>query len=267
MVIYFTGTGNSKYVAEAVADRLGDTVVCSNDYIRACYEAEQVDNFKKVNKSKLGAKFESDTPWVFVFPIYLSTIAEVFADFIRESTFEGNKKAYFVGTCAGSIGATGNVAVKICKSKGLEYMGAVKVEMPQNYIALFTMYDEKECKRRQENALLMADKLANAIKDEKPVASSFISGTEYVATSLVEKMYNGPFTKTRKFYATDECVGCKKCEKICPLSRIKVVNGKPVWHGNCTHCMACINSCPKEAIEYGKGSVGKRRYNCVEYKN
>ena len=30
---------------------------------------------------------------------------------------------------------------------------------------------------------------------------------------------------------------------------------------NCTHCMACICYCPKEAIEYGKKSKGKPRYH------
>lgn len=39
-----------------------------------------------------------------------------------------------------------------------------------------------------------------------------------------------------------------------------VALGKPVWGKNCTHCMGCINFCPKEAIEYAKGSVGKTRY-------
>ena len=34
-----------------------------------------------------------------------------------------------------------------------------------------------------------------------------------------------------------------------------------VWGKNCTHCMACICYCPKEAIEYGKKSKGKPRYH------
>ena len=34
MVIYFTGTGNSEYIARAVADRLGDEVVCANKLIK-----------------------------------------------------------------------------------------------------------------------------------------------------------------------------------------------------------------------------------------
>ena len=42
---------------------------------------------------------------------------------------------------------------------------------------------------------------------------------------------------------------------------IHLENGRPVWGKNCTHCMACICDCPKEAIEYGKKSKGKPRYH------
>ena len=48
---------------------------------------------------------------------------------------------------------------------------------------------------------------------------------------------------------------------ICPLNNIHLENSKPVWGKNCTHCMACICYCPKEAIEYGRKSKGKPRYH------
>lgn len=45
------------------------------------------------------------------------------------------------------------------------------------------------------------------------------------------------------------------------MNNIHLENGKPLWGKNCTHCMACICYCPKEAIEYGKKSRGKPRYH------
>ena len=62
------------------------------------------------------------------------------------------------------------------------------------------------------------------------------------------------------FSATDKCTGCGKCEARCPLNNVKLVNGKPTWGKDCTHCMACIAGCPTEAIEYGKKTQGKPRY-------
>lgn len=69
------------------------------------------------------------------------------------------------------------------------------------------------------------------------------------------------FVKADAFRATDACIGCGKCVELCPLNNIRLENGKPVWGKNCTHCMACICHCPKEAIEYGKKSKGKPRYH------
>mgnify|MGYP002951794102 FL=1 len=58
----------------------------------------------------------------------------------------------------------------------------------------------------------------------------------------------------------EECIGCGLCQDVCPLNNIRLVDGKPDWGNSCTHCMACICRCPKEAIEYKNKSVGKRRY-------
>ena len=50
------------------------------------------------------------------------------------------------------------------------------------------------------------------------------------------------------------------CKIICPVDNIKMINNKPIWLGNCTDCMACINICPKEAINIGTTTLKKNRY-------
>ena len=74
------------------------------------------------------------------------------------------------------------------------------------------------------------------------------------------------FEDKKHVFIREECIGCGKCVRLCPLNNITLEEGKPVWHDNCTHCMACICHCPVEAIEYGNVSRGKRRYRCLEYK-
>jgi MinD superfamily P-loop ATPase len=71
-----------------------------------------------------------------------------------------------------------------------------------------------------------------------------------------------PFcVKPNLFKADDKCIGCGKCAQKCPLNNISIMEGKPVWGKNCTHCMTCICYCPTEAIEYGEKSKGKPRYH------
>ena len=62
-------------------------------------------------------------------------------------------------------------------------------------------------------------------------------------------------------YDLNACIGCGRCVELCPQNNVHLKNGKPVWGKNCTHCMACICYCPKEAIEYGEKSKGKPRYH------
>ena len=70
------------------------------------------------------------------------------------------------------------------------------------------------------------------------------------------------FKNAKYWIDPEKCISCGKCDTVCPLANIRLQDGKPVWGDRCTHCMACICRCPKEAIEYGKHSEGLPRYVC-----
>jgi ferredoxin len=58
-----------------------------------------------------------------------------------------------------------------------------------------------------------------------------------------------------------ECIGCGKCEKVCPILAISMQNnkeGKVVAHVDkeiCLGCGVCVRSCPKNAIELVRREV------------
>lgn len=88
MIVYYTGTGNSRYVAQRFAAALDDDLITANEYI----------------KNDTPAALHSDRPWVFVSPTYGWQIPHIFADFLRRGRFTGSRKAYFVMTCGSEIG-------------------------------------------------------------------------------------------------------------------------------------------------------------------
>lgn len=249
MIVYFTGTGNSRYCAQMLADKLED---------------ELLDSFKFI-KSGIPAELSLSTPWVFVSPTYCWQLPHIFEDFVRRSRFEGCKDAYFVMTCGSDIGNAGKKIQGLCEEVGLTFKGVLPVVMPENYITMFEVPQPEIAKR----IVLVAKR--TLLRAVKLIQKGVIFPERNV--HLLDKFKSGPlnpvfykmFVKAKAFYATDACIGCGKCANTCVMNNISIKDGKPEWGDACTHCMACICGCPTEAIEYGKKSLGKPRYMCEEY--
>ena len=250
MIVYFTGTGNSKYCAEMIADKLEDDVVDSFSYI----------------KNGIATELCSAKPWVFVSPTYCWQLPHVFEDFIRAARFEGCKDAYFVMTCGDDIGNAGEKIEKLCKEVGLSYKGVMKVVMPENYIAMFEVPDAEIARRIVLVAKRSLLRIVKKIRNGEAFPETKIRLGDRFKSGPLNPFFYKVFVKAKPFYVTEGCVGCGKCEKVCVLNNISLKDGKPVWGDSCTHCMACICGCPAEAIEYGKKSQGKPRYICEEYR-
>lgn len=55
-----------------------------------------------------------------------------------------------------------------------------------------------------------------------------------------------------------ECIGCRKCEQICPAKAITMVENKPVIDRNkCIKCFCCQEFCPKGAMKVKRTAVAK----------
>lgn len=249
MIVYYTGTGNSRYVAKMLSELLADECVSANDYIK---------NGRK-------AELHSEKPYVFVSPVYVSAPARIFSDFVRNGSFTGNKKAYFVMTCAGGQGGSPEYCRRLCDDKSFEYMGTNQIVMPQNYLVFFKTAEEEENKKVIAEAEPEIEKLAEHITSGRAFPDSGMKKWEYVSTEMILGMYYKWFMGSGKFRSGEGCIACGKCVRMCPLNNISLAHNKPVWGNACTHCMACINGCPTASIEYGKASVGKPRYLCPEY--
>lgn len=249
MILYFTGTGNSEYCAKAFAQALGDEAVNSFDAIKA----------------KDFPAFHSEKPWVFCAPTYAWQLPRLFVQWIEKCTFSGCKDAYFVMTCGDDIGQAGVKIAKLCKSKGLHYKGVLEVVMPENYIAMFNVPKPATQQKIIANAEPSIQEGIDCVRkgvDFPPYKADMV---QKLKTHIVNPVFYATCVKAKDFYATDACIGCGKCAKLCVCNNIRMENGRPVWGKDCTHCMACICKCPKEAIEYADKSKGKPRYTCPSY--
>lgn len=249
MIVYFSGTGNSRYAASLLADRLGDDLLDAGVWI----------------KEKKRADLTSDKPWVFVGPTYAWQLPRVFSDFIRSGLFAGSQEAYFVMTCGEDIGNPERELSALCRVKGFAFRGVLEVVMPENYITLFTAPDQEEAARIVASARPVLEEGAQRIAAGEDFPERSIGFLDKLKSTLVNELFYPMFVKSKAFCVTKDCNGCGLCEKLCPLNNIELEGKEPLWGNRCTQCMACICGCPREAIEYGRRSKGKPRYQCPEY--
>ncbi len=248
MIFYFSGTGNSQLAAKKIAETTGDEIVSINH----CLKEGQKNTFR------------SERPLVFVTPTYGWRIPKVVERWIRKTSFEGNSNAYFVLTCGDGCGNAATYARKLCTEKEMHFCGLDSVVMPENYVAMFTVPDEPESHTIIEKAKPHIAELAARIQNGEQFPETSISFISRLLSGPVNLLYYPLVVHDKGFTVSSDCVSCRKCAQRCPLNNIDMVNGKPIWKGNCTHCMACIGGCPTEAIEYkskwGTGSKGKPRF-------
>ena len=246
MILYFSGTGNSEYAAQRIGKAIGD---------------EAVNLFDRIKRNDYAAVY-SRRPWIVVVPTYAWRIPRVVQKWAERTEWSGNRKVYFVLTCGDSIGNAEKYLVKLCEKKKMEYCGCMGVVMPENYIALFSTPTQQQAEQIINRAEPVIDRAISYIKSGAAFPKNACSVRDRINSGLINDVFYPLIVHAKQFYVTDRCISCGKCAVVGPLNNIRTESGKPVWGKDCTHCMACISRCPKEAIEYGKHSQGLPRYLC-----
>ena len=255
MVLYFSATGNTRFIAEELAARLGD---------------EPVNLLKRI-RDKDFSSIRSEKPFVVCVPVYVCEIPPFICELIRNTPFEGNRDIYFVFTSGGYSGICSTMAKSLARKKKLNYMGCADFKMPRNYIAnnTYPELSSDEINRRIADSYKLIPEIAGLISD----GEKLVKRSKHVW--LFEIIITVPFTPVwtrirqgvKKFRISEKCIGCRKCANLCPLKVIRPdESGRPVWDAKmCAHCMSCIQNCPFEAIDYGDITPPKKRYTFDRY--
>ena len=245
MILYFSGTGNSRYIAQRIAEALGDELLSMNDRIKAG-DTSSVTSDKRL---------------IIVTPTYAWRIPRIVQDHLAETDFPCGAQAWFVMTCGSEIGNAAKYNRALCQEKQLTYMGTAQITMPENYIAMFNAPQAEEARQIVARAEPDIDRAILAIAANQAFPPPRNNFYDRFMSGPVNPIFYSFFVKANAFAAGDACTGCGQCARLCPMNNIAIQNRKPVWGGDCTHCMACICHCPAKAIEYGKKSLGKPRYH------
>lgn len=255
MIFYFSGTGNSRWVAATLSHLLdGDRCISIADSM-----LQDVKCFTLKEGERLG----------FVFPVYGWNVPEIVEKFIEKLEFDGGKipdYLYFVATCGDDTGRTLQMFRKLIGKHQWKLQSAYVVQMPNTYVCLHGFdVDKKNVVQRKYAAAkeympLIARKIMAKFRGEfKTRPGIFPRFKTYVLGRFFRR-----FLMSDKSFRVDDniCTGCGKCYKICPVKNITFEHKYPEWNGKCTACLACYHHCPQRAILYGRQTYGKGQYIC-----
>jgi NAD-dependent dihydropyrimidine dehydrogenase PreA subunit len=192
----------------------------------------------------------------------------IVTEFVGKLLFENyeNNYCYAVYNCGGSIGNTDHDFAKLLNSKGCNIDTPFSVFMPDNYILmmdLLTPADEIPPLLFRTDQRLITINETIAQRGPSPL-KLHKKGFPKLSSAIMHPYYL-KHRSVKPFHATDACTGCGICVKVCPYQTIRLENRKPVWHGECTQCLACLHHCPEKALQYGKKTTKRGRYlnpNC-----
>lgn len=251
MVLYFSATGNSRWVARQLADIFG----------LSCRSVSPAD------ESALQAKvFLPDEPLFLVFPIHSWGPAAPMYDFIRQMSLDGyeGQPVYAVCVCGDDCGRTDRIVAKQLRRRGVVLTSAFSVQMPNNYILLpgFDVDSPAVEREKLSAASARVQEIADAVR-KGGGHRLYFSGKWPALKSVLYPMFVKYARSQNRFYATDACINCGKCIRLCPAGVITAdATGRPQWQKKgCVQCLACIHRCPCRAIEYGRISEQKGRYH------
>lgn len=247
MIFFYSGCGNSRYVAEGLAASLNDKLQFIPDLQR-----EGMTEYEIAEDESIG----------FVFPIYGWAAPKLVSDFVRSVKWKGKAGyVWFACTCGDDMGLTYDTFGKTLSKSGLKLDAAFCFVMPETYLCMpgFHLDDEAGERRKLSAAASHLPEVASQISARQKAKDVVVGAKAWLKSYIIRPAFQALITD-KKYHLTENCTGCGLCSKVCPMKNITIENSRPLWHGNCTQCMACYHHCPKNAIQFATYTQGKGQY-------
>lgn len=253
-IFYFSGTGNSKNVAQWMSS------------VASKYNIESsIHNIATINRDSV-EPVPINSLIIFISPVHGFNYPPVMLHFIARFP-KGQNKVILMDTRAGLLignynlpglsGATFLFSSLILKLKGYSISGIKPVDLPSNWISLHPGLNARAIKKLHEKqkakVVGFGEKVFTGQKIHIPWPEVLIDIV--IAPVSIGYYFAGRFLFAKTFYASGDCNHCDVCIKNCPVKAIVKIDNRPFWTFKCESCMRCMSNCPKRSIETAHGFI------------
>ena len=248
MIFYFSGTGNSRHIAQHIAHLTSDQV-------------QDISNAKltPTNDERIGL----------IFPVHAWHAPTIYQQFIEQKLHSlichPSPYIYMIATCGDDIGKTEQLITKLLNNIGMTLSAAFSLIMPDSYIGLpgFDVNSDEVEQHKVSAAIALLPEIANDINAKHNVRRTKPGPFPWTKSHILRPLFYKYFAGSHLFSTTESCIACKRCANICPTKNITFKDKHPQWGKHCTNCLACYHICPKHCIVFGKFSKGKGQYQLL----
>ncbi len=247
MIVWFSGTGNSRLVARRLSALLDQSMV-----ELTVADPEGVAAADRV---------------VWVFPIYSWGVPPVVRRFIGRCRFSVGQQHFMVCTCGDDTGLAHLMWRRCIGNAGGTPVATFSVQMPNNYTLLLG-FDVDPVPVAQQKLMRAPERIAEvarAIRHSARVDDVVRGTVPGVKTRCIYPLFVRYEMSPSKFHHTAACVRCGKCSSACPMNNVGMTSGGPEWGDNCALCLACYHVCPVHAVMYGRRTAGKGQYMAPDH--
>ncbi|HEX7713734.1 MAG TPA: EFR1 family ferrodoxin [Bacillota bacterium] len=246
-IFYFTGTGNSLWVSRYLASKLGDTRLVSLPL------SEEVD-------------LSSSRRVGFVFPVIMFGLPLIIKRFVESVPLSRSTYIFAIATCGGKPFNTMKRLEQLIGARGLELSAGFNVEMVNSCTSIGEAIPVVKQQQQFERAKEALNRICLKIEEQERHIDKGIPGLNWYFGDVIHAKAEPQIPGAAQYFYFDKnCNGCGLCEKVCPVKNIGMDSMRPVWHNRCEQCYACLQWCPKEAVQVkNKKTEGLRRYHHPE---
>jgi len=246
-IFYYTGTGNSLWVARTIAGLLGNSELISI--------SEWMKDRKPVDSEVIGI----------VFPVHMWGVPPPVVKFIAELKTASPKYMFGLAVNAGQVANTLVQLKDIFRKNAMSLCSGYEIQLPTNYIPWGSAESREVQEKKFEAAVKKIPGIVATIKnrEKKPVEKGQ-PWQRWLLTLIYKLSYSRIPKMDARFMVDEKCNHCGICSRICPAGNIVMADGRPTWNHHCEQCLACIQWCPEKAIQYGEKTAAYERYHHPE---